>query len=134
MAAVRRWRDRLPPGTIDALALFLTMRVALGLVVVYLWWRGGMPGPCHFELARNGWLSVPNLVDDGAGFPLVGAWQRWDACWYTKIATFGYEPQELSVNFWPLFPLLTGLVSPLVGGVGRAGRADRLGASPTSAP
>ena len=117
MAAVRRWRDRLPPGTVDALALFLTMRVALGLVVVYLWWRGGMPGPCHFELARNGWLSVPNLVDDGAGFPLIGAWQRWDACWYTKIATFGYEPQELSVTFWPLFPLLTGLVSPLVGGV-----------------
>ena len=92
------------------------MRVALGLVVVYLWWRGGLPGPCHFELARNGWQTIPDLADDGVGFPLVGAWQRWDACWYTKIATFGFEPQELSVNFWPLFPLLTGIVSPLVGG------------------
>jgi hypothetical protein len=108
--------DRLPAGFVDALALFVTMRVALGLVVVYLWWRGGLPGPCHFELARNGWQSIPDLADQGAGFPLVGAWQRWDACWYTKIATFGYEPQELSVNFWPLFPLLTGLVAPLVGG------------------
>jgi hypothetical protein len=40
--------DRLPAGFVDALALFVTMRLALGLVVVYLWWRGGLPGPCHF--------------------------------------------------------------------------------------
>jgi hypothetical protein len=113
MAAIRA---RLPAGFEDAIALFLTMRVALGLVVIYLWWRGGVPGPCHFELARNGWLTVPPLADEGVGLPLVGVWQRWDACWYGKIATFGYEPQELSVNFWPLFPLLTGFISPLVGG------------------
>jgi hypothetical protein len=96
--------------------LFLTMRFALGLVVIYLWWRGGLPGPCHFELARNGWQSIPPLADQGAAFPLVGAWQRWDACWYSKIAAFGYEPAELSVNFWPLFPVLTGSVARLVGG------------------
>jgi hypothetical protein len=113
MAAIRA---RLPAGFEDAIALFLTMRVALGLVVIYLWWRGGVPGPCHFELARNGWLTVPPLADEGVGLPLVGVWQRWDACWYGKIATFWYEPQELSVNFWPLFPLLTGFISPLVGG------------------
>ena len=114
------WRERvaasLPAGLADAVALFITMRVALGLFVFYLWWRGGLPGPCHFELALNGWLTLPDLADDGAGFPLVGVWQRWDACWYTKIATYWYEPAELSVNFWPLFPLLTGLISPLVGG------------------
>ena len=98
------------------MALFVTMRLALGLVVIYLWWRGGLPGPCHFELARNGWLTIPPLADQGAAFPLVGTWQRWDACWYSKIATFGYEPAELSVNFWPLFPVLTGSVARLVGG------------------
>ena len=106
----------MPAGFGDALALFLTMRFALGAVVVYLWWRGGLPGPCHFELARNGWLSIPPLADQGVEFPLVGAWQRWDACWYSKIATFGYEPQELSVNFWPLFPVLTGGIARVLGG------------------
>ena len=116
LAALSRLQERLPPGFADAVALFVTMRLALGLVVVYLWWRGGLPGPCHFELARNGWLSIPPLADQGAAFPLIGAWQRWDACWYSKIATFGYEPAELSVNFWPLFPVLTGGVARLVGG------------------
>lgn len=115
MATLSAMRERLPPGFGDALSLFVTMRVALGLVVLYLWWRGGLPGPCHFELARNGWISVPPLADEGAGFPLVGVWQRWDACWYTKIATFWYEPQELSVSFWPLFPFLTGLLAPAFG-------------------
>jgi hypothetical protein len=116
LAAPPRIRDRLPPGFSDAVALFLTMRFALGLVVIYLWWRGGLPGPCHFELARNDWQTVPPLADQGAAFPLVGSWQRWDACWYSKIATFGYERAELSVNFWPLFPVLTGGVARVVGG------------------
>ena len=65
---------------------------------------------------RNGWQTIPPLADQGSAFPLVGVWQRWDACWYTKIATFGYEPAENSVNFWPMFPVLTGLVGRLVRG------------------
>lgn len=109
-------RDRSLPGLADAIGLFLTMRLALGAVALYLWLGGDMPGPCHFELARNGWLTIPPLADHGAEFPLIGAWQRWDACWYSKIATFGYEPQELSVNFWPLFPVLTGAVARAIGG------------------
>lgn len=116
VTALSRIKDRLPSGFGDALALLVMMRFALGLVVIYLWWRGGLPGPCHFELARNGWQTIPPLADQGVAFPLVGSWQRWDACWYSKIATFGYEPAELSVNFWPLFPVLTGGVARVVGG------------------
>ena len=116
MSVQSRLQDRLPAGFADALALFLTMRFALGLVAIYLWWRGGVPGPCHFEVARNGWLTIPPLADQGAAFPLVGVWQRWDACWYSKIAAFGYEPAELSVTFWPLFPILTGGVARVIGG------------------
>lgn len=108
--------DRLPEGFLDAVGLFLTMRIALGLVALYLWWKGGLPGPCHFELARNGWVTFPPLADEGAGFPLVGVWQRWDACWYSKIAWFGYEPFEMSANFWPLFPGLTGVTARILGG------------------
>ena len=116
MSAPSRLLDRLPAGFADAVALFLTMRVALGLVALYLWWRGGLPGPCHFEVARNGWLTIPPLADEGSAFPLVGVWQRWDACWYSKIAAFGYEPAEISINFWPMFPMLTRGIAPWVGG------------------
>ena len=116
MRAFATFRDRLPPGFGDAVALLLTMRIALGAVGLYLWWGADLPGPCHFEVARNGWLTIPPLADQGAEFPLIGMWQRWDACWYSKIAAFGYEPQELSVTFWPLFPVLSGSVARLFGG------------------
>jgi hypothetical protein len=114
--ATASWPDRLPGGFADAVALFFTLRIALGLVAAYLWWKGGLPGPCHFELARNGWLTIPPLADQGLEFPLAGVWQRWDACWYGKIATFGYEPAEMSANFWPLFPVLTGGLARVIGG------------------
>ncbi len=112
------WRAALGDGlgvaVRDAIALFVSLRVVFGLVAIYLWWQAQLPGPCHFELARDGWTTIPPLADQGPAFPLVGVWQRWDACWYTKIATFGYEPAENSVNFWPLFPLLTGLTGRLL--------------------
>jgi hypothetical protein len=108
--------DGFGPAVRDAIGLFVSLRLVLGLFALYLWWQGNLPGPCHFELARNGWQTVPPLADQGAAFPVVGVWQRWDACWYTKIATFGYEPAENSVNFWPMFPILTGLVGRLLFG------------------
>lgn len=106
---------RLSDGLGDAISLFVSLRLLFGLFAIYLWWAGGLPGPCHFELARDGWITIPPLADHGAEFPLVGVWQRWDACWYTKIATYGYEAAENSVNFWPLFPVLTGLLGMVLG-------------------
>ncbi|HEX7196558.1 MAG TPA: hypothetical protein VF364_06955, partial [Candidatus Limnocylindria bacterium] len=52
------------------------------------------------------WRTMPELLRDGPAFPLAGIWERWDACWYMKVATYGYEPGERSVAFFPLFPAL----------------------------
>lgn len=98
----------------DAIGLFLSLRLIFGLFAIYLWWQGTLAGPCHFEVARNGWATIPPLANEGAGFPLVGVWQRWDACWYTKIATYGYETGQNSVSFFPLFPILTGLAGRIL--------------------
>ena len=102
------------PALRDAISLCLSLRLVFGLFAIYLWWQGSLAGPCHFEVARNGWTTIPPLANQGAAFPLVGVWQRWDACWYTKIATYGYEAGENSVSFFPLFPLLTGLAGRIL--------------------
>jgi hypothetical protein len=106
------------PALSDALTLFVSLRLVFGLFALYLWFGGSLPGPCHFELALNGWTAIPPLADSDAAFPLVGVWQRWDACWYTKIATYGYGGTDIdSVNFWPLFPMA---VAPLAAILGNA--------------
>jgi hypothetical protein len=59
------------------------------------------------------WPTMPALYNEGLGAPLLGVWQRWDACWYLRIATFGYEPGDAGAAFFPLYPLLVGITGPL---------------------
>ena len=95
-----------------AVGLFVALRIGLSLLGAFLATRG-LPSPCHFEEALNGWRTLPELLRDGPAFPLAGIWERWDACWYMKIATYGYEPGERSVAFFPLFPAAVRLVGTI---------------------
>ena len=98
-----------------AVGLFVALRLGLSLLGAFLATQV-VPSPCHFEEALNGWRTLPELLRDGPAFFLVGVWERWDACWYMKIATYGYEPGERSVAFFPLVPVavrMVGTVSTL---------------------
>jgi hypothetical protein len=106
----------LPEGFGEALWLLAVMRVALGLLALFIIARSSVPGSCHYELAFDHWSTSPPLANSWPEFPVVGVWQRWDACWYSKIATFGYEIGEDSPSFWPAMPALMRLVSAPFGG------------------
>ena len=93
----------------EAFVLFLALRIGLSLLAALVA-TSGVWGPCHFEEALVGWQTMPEQLRDGPAFPLAGIWERWDACWYMKIATYGYEPGERSVAFFPLFPAAVRLV------------------------
>jgi hypothetical protein len=112
----RRLLGRLPDGLLGVLGLWVLIRVTLSLVALFWLGTEQMPGPCHFELALDGWTTFPPLDARGWAFSLVGVWQRWDACWYTKIAAHGYEPGTSSTAFYPLLPALMRAVGPWTGG------------------
>ena len=104
----QRPADSRPPIAalvVEALILFLALRIGLSLLGALVA-MSGVWGPCHFEEALVGWRTMPELLRDGPAFPLAGIWERWDACWYMKIATYGYEPGERAVAFFPLLPAL----------------------------
>lgn len=86
------------------------MRAALWLFGLYVASERVIPHPCHFEEARNGWAVMPLQYKDGLAFKLFGVWERWDACWYARIATEGYTPDG-STAFFPLFPALERIVA-----------------------
>jgi hypothetical protein len=48
-----------------------------------------------------------------------GVWHRWDALWYSSIAQDGYqyhgEREATNVGFFPLFPLVNGVILRLTG-------------------
>lgn len=43
-------------------------------------------------------------------------WQRWDALWYQHIAESGYQPDDGSTAFFPLYPYLARALSSALGG------------------
>lgn len=64
-------------------------------------------------------LRLMHTIPYGAPVPsLLGAWSRWDEAHYAWLAVNGYQtgPNEIDAAFFPLHPLLTHLVMPLVGG------------------
>lgn len=105
-------RPRLSTLVVEAAVLFGVLRIGLSLLGAFMATRG-VPPPCHFEEALAGWRTMPELLRDGPAFVLAGVWERWDACWYMKIATYGYEPGERSVAFFPLYPAAVWVVGAL---------------------
>jgi hypothetical protein len=93
----------------QSLALVLTLRITLGAI---------------------GWFVLrasPNSVNQGewhetlyplgsAMAGLVQPWYRWDAFWLRHIATSGYRPGSEDAAFFPVYPLLEGVVGRLFGG------------------
>ncbi len=53
---------------------------------------------------------MPLQYSDGIAFKLIGVWERWDACWYAKTATYGYATDG-GTAFFPLISMLERVVA-----------------------
>lgn len=98
-----------------ALGVFTLWRLFLSaLGVVFL--RGYIPSPPWVgeSIYESHWLTAPDLNPVVTTF--VNSWYRWDTGWYLNIAAFGYGPENGSIIFPPLYPLLIRALAPLVGG------------------
>jgi len=56
------------------------------------------------------------LHQDRFSHQFINVWKRWDTDWYLKIAAFGYDPNDGTAAYLPLYPWLTGRLTPLTGG------------------
>ena len=106
-------RSRMPISLREALFLFILLRVSLSVYAVVATFLFQVPPPC-FHNGVVDWTSMPVLYSDGLEARLFGVWQRWDACWYVRIAEFGYEPGEPGTAFFPLYPLAIRALGPFL--------------------
>ncbi len=92
------------------LAVVLAWRIALVLIPIFGAGVQGVRECCPEVLPQ----SIASWQD--AAF---NTWQRWDAIWYGSIAEHGYqyagEREATNVGFFPLFPLVNGLVHQVTG-------------------
>lgn len=110
-SATEWWRHLLTSDWSHALCLVLALRAIYSLIALVV--AGAFPStaPC----SGTG-ITVPTLHQTGLDFRSLGVWQRWDTCWYERIAVSGYQPGDPSVAFFPLFPLLVRVGSLLFAG------------------
>lgn len=92
-----------------ALWLLVILRIGLGLIA-FLSLKLEPPGG-----GGGNWLNLIITGHDPWSI-FLSAWQRWDALWYQQIAEHGYRAGDGTGAFFPLYPLLSRLVSYLVGG------------------
>ncbi len=112
---IRTLGSRLPISLREALFLFILLRLSLSIYAIAATFLFQVPPPC-FHNGVIDWTSMPVLYSDGLEGRLLGVWQRWDACWYLRIAEFGYEVGEPGTAFFPVYPTAIRLLGPLLFG------------------
>jgi hypothetical protein len=102
-------RERLLKAVRYCVSVFLGVRV--GLAILALVAVAVLPS---FEaVGAPGWPAPPL----GPGWHnLVTAWERFDGLWFLRVATGGYVDGDGSAAFFPLYPMLIRILSPVLGG------------------
>ncbi len=101
--------DRLDLSWKLALWLLVTLRVGLGLIAVW---------SIHLTpVTQSGGMLLNLIVPSGDPWTqTLSTWQRYDALWYQQIAEHGYKAGTGTGAFYPLYPLLSRVVSLPLGG------------------
>ncbi len=90
--------------------LVVGLRVVLGVVAVAAINLAPRAGIVH-----GNWEDL--VITGGEPWSeLLSTWQRWDALWYQHIAEEGYAAGNGTTAFFPLYPLLSRVVSVPLGG------------------
>ncbi|MGI8707935.1 MAG: mannosyltransferase family protein [Actinomycetota bacterium] len=109
----RRLRDRIPPdlevALLYCLKIFLLVRVGLALLAIV----GVTLLPPNEAAGVPGW-PAPELTPGWHN--LFTSWERWDALWFLRIASSGYDATDGSAAFFPLYPMIVRGVSFGLGG------------------
>ncbi len=108
--AIDHLSSAIKPAYFNILLIVLIWRIVLVLIPILGNDVAGVPECCP-EI-----LPQPVTSWSQAAF---GTWQRWDTLWYSSIAEHGYhyagESEATNVGFFPLFPLVNGVIHQVTG-------------------
>jgi len=121
--SARNDRAELRRGLLYCLLVFVSLRVVLSVAALVatalLPNAAGIPDAARSAAGIPGPVSVPGWAAHGITPGWHNLWtpfERFDALWFLRIATGGYASGDGSAAFFPFYPWLIKVVTPLVGG------------------
>jgi len=94
---------------------FLIVRLIITIFgAVIVWDQQPISAWVGHQIFETRSITVPDWGK--IGDLLINVWYRWDTGWYLKIAAMGYDADDGSIIFPPLYPLLIAFIAPAVGG------------------
>ena len=112
-------RARIRRGVAYCLTVFLAVRITLGVLGLL---ATALLAPYRQDVPDSG-IPVPVDVPGWPAPPTspgwsnaVTAWERFDALWFLRIADRGYDRDDGSAVFFPLYPIAVRAVSVAIGG------------------
>ncbi len=104
------WRVLARPGRLTGPRLGLLLLIDHGVVLVMTVLAAPLVG--SREPFKGSWDQLAIQGTDFAS-QLLSSWQRWDALWYQHITEVGYRVGDGSAAFFPLYPILGRLATPI---------------------
>ncbi|GAA1612916.1 hypothetical protein GCM10009679_16190 [Saccharothrix algeriensis] len=111
------------PDTADQGAAWHRWRPSV--VTGFVTWAAGILA--YFLVTAVAWMPTEGLDSKAGPVPttfgqLISSWNHWDTVWYVIIADSGYEYDERSTAFFPLYPMTVRAANALLpGGTFEAG-------------
>ncbi len=96
--------------------VFLALRVVTGMAALIMVHNIPAPPPVWLAWNPSGQTFAQALPDNAPLANLVEPWHRYDTAWYVKIAIQGYHPDDPSIVFAPLYPVLIHFLAPFCAG------------------
>ncbi len=93
------------------------MRLLISGIGIFTLWHDD-PLPPAWAVPGHPVLEAEDFVitsQSPAARLLLNGWYRWDTGWYLKVAIFGYDAQDGSVGYQPLYPFLIRLMASITG-------------------
>jgi len=116
-------RGELRRGLLYCLLVFVSLRVGLSLLALVatalLPNAAGIPDAARTAAHIPAPVGVPGWAAHGITPGWHNLWtsfERFDALWFLRIATGGYASGDGSAAFFPFYPWLVNVVTPLLGG------------------
>ena len=97
--------------------VYLTVFLLISLVGASSAWGGEPPEP-HWVTEGHPMVIARSITTPPNNWftnHFINNWYRWDTGWYLKISAIGYNPNDHSVSFQPLYPFVIKMVKSIFG-------------------